>query len=64
MKIIVEACYLDEKLKRLACKIVEDIGADFIKTSTGKGTGGATVRDVELLPRSALESVGVKPPEG
>ncbi len=43
VKIVVEACYLDDKMKRLVCKIVEDVGADFIKTSTGKGPGGATV---------------------
>jgi len=60
IKIIVEACYLDDKLKRLACKIVEDVGADFIKTSTGKGPGGATVRDVELFRDLLSEGVGVK----
>src|SRR5660397_299364 len=35
VKVVVEAYYLDDKLKRLASKIVEDVGADFIKTSTG-----------------------------
>ena len=60
VKIIVEACYLDDKMKRLACKIVEDVGADFIKTSTGKGPGGATVRDVELFRDLLSEGVGVK----
>ena len=39
VKANVEAYYLDEKLKRLVCKIVEDSGADFIKTSTGKAAG-------------------------
>ena len=47
-------------MKRLACKIVEDVGADFIKTSTGKGPGGATVRDVELFRDLLSEGVGVK----
>lgn len=60
VKVIVEACYLDDKLKRLACKIIEDVGADFIKTSTGKGPGGATVRDVELFRDLLPEGVGVK----
>lgn len=64
VKIIVEAFYLDEKLKRLACKIVEDVGADFIKTSTGKAAGGATVRDVELFRDLLSESVGVKAAAG
>jgi deoxyribose-phosphate aldolase len=60
VKVIVEAYYLDEKHKRLACKIVEDAGADFIKTSTGKAPGGATVKDVELFRDLLSESVGVK----
>jgi deoxyribose-phosphate aldolase len=60
VKVVVEAYYLDEKLKRLACKIVEDAGADFIKTSTGKAPGGATVKDVELFRDLLSESVGVK----
>ena len=49
----------DEKLKRLVCKIVEDSGADFIKTSTGYAPGGATAKDVELFRDLLPESVGV-----
>jgi len=60
VKVIVEAYYLDDKLKRLVCKIVEDSGADFIKTSTGKAPGGATPRDVELFRDLLSENVGVK----
>ncbi|GAB4254959.1 MAG: deoxyribose-phosphate aldolase [Thermoleophilia bacterium] len=60
VKVIVEACYLDDKLKRLVAKIVEDSGADFLKTSTGKGPGGATARDVELFRDLLSENVGVK----
>jgi deoxyribose-phosphate aldolase len=60
VKVIVEAYYFDEKMKRLICKIVEDSGADFIKTSTGKAPGGATVRDVELFRDLLSENVGVK----
>jgi deoxyribose-phosphate aldolase len=60
VKVILECGYLDDKLKKLSCKIVEDAGADFVETSTGFGEGGATVHDVELLRDSLPESVGVK----
>jgi deoxyribose-phosphate aldolase len=60
VKIIIETCYLTTKYKRLACKIVESAGADFVKTSTGIGPRGATVRDVELLRDCLSESVAVK----
>jgi len=59
VKANVEAYYLDDKLKRLVCKIVEGSGADFIKTSTGKAPGGATAKDVELFRDLLPESVGV-----
>ena len=60
VKAIIETCYLDEKLKRLACKICEQAGVDFVKTSTGVGPHGATVKDVELL-RDCLDAhIGVK----
>jgi len=59
VKANVEAYYLDEKLKRLVCKIVEDCGADFITTSTGFAPGGATAKDVELFRDLLPESVGV-----
>ena len=60
VKIIIETCYLTTKLKKLACRIVEDAGADFVKTSTGLGTGGATIHDVELLRDCLGEHVAVK----
>ena len=60
VKVIIETCYLSHKLKRLACKVVETAGADFVKTSTGTGPKGATVRDVELLRDSLGEHVSVK----
>jgi deoxyribose-phosphate aldolase len=60
VKVIIECCYLSNKMKKLSCKIVEDAGADFIKTSTGVGPQGATVADVELLRDSLSEHVGVK----
>jgi deoxyribose-phosphate aldolase len=60
VKVIIETCYLTNKMKRLACKIVEQSGADFVKTSTGVGPRGATVQDVELLRDALGEHVGVK----
>ena len=60
VKAIIETCYLDEKMKRLACRICTQAGVDFVKTSTGLGPYGATVEDVELL-RDCLDAhVGVK----
>ena len=60
VKAIIETCYLSNKLKQLACRIVEDAGADFVKTSTGLGPAGATVHDVELLRDALSERVAVK----
>ena len=60
VKAIVESCYLTTKLKKLACKIVETAGADFVKTSTGCGPHGATVADVELMRDVLSERVGIK----
>lgn len=59
VKVIIEAPLMDDKLKRLACKIVADVGADFAKTCTGVGTQ-ATVHDVELMRDALPEAVGVK----
>ncbi len=60
VKAIIETCYLDERLKRLACRICEQAGVDFVKTSTGCGPKGATVEDVELLRDCLDESIAVK----
>lgn len=60
VKVIMETCYLDKKLKKLACRMIEDGGADFVKTSTGFGPEGATVADVELLRDELSENLGVK----
>lgn len=49
LKVIIETCYLTKEEKELACKMSLNAGADFVKTSTGFGTGGATVEDVELM---------------
>jgi deoxyribose-phosphate aldolase len=60
VKAIIETCYLDDKLKRLACHICEQAGVDFVKTSTGLGPHGATVEDVELLRDNLDAHIGVK----
>jgi deoxyribose-phosphate aldolase len=60
VKAIIETCYLTNKLKRLTCKICEQAGVDFVKTSTGCGPRGATVQDVELLRECLGEHIGVK----
>jgi deoxyribose-phosphate aldolase len=60
VKVIMETAYFDKKMKKLACKMIEDGGADFVKTSTGFGPEGATVADVELLRDELSENLGVK----
>ena len=60
VKAIIETCYLTKPLKKLTCKICEQAGVDFVKTSTGCGPKGATVRDVELLRDCLGELIGVK----
>lgn len=49
VKVIIETCYLNEEQKKIACELSLKAGADFVKTSTGFGTGGATPHDVELM---------------
>lgn len=49
LKVIIETCYLNDDQKRLASQVCVDAGADFVKTSTGFGTGGATLVDVQLI---------------
>ena len=49
LKVIIETCYLTDAEKVLACTLAVEAGADFVKTSTGFGTGGATVEDVQLM---------------
>jgi deoxyribose-phosphate aldolase len=60
MKVIIETAYLSNKMKRLATQIVASSGADFVKTSTGFGPGGATPEDVALLREEAPEGLAVK----
>lgn len=54
LKVILETCLLTDEEKREACRVAVDAGADFVKTSTGFGTGGASVADVALM-RAAVD---------
>lgn len=59
-KVILETCYLTDDQKRTVCHIALEAGADFVKTSTGFGTAGATVEDVVLMRQTVGEHMGVK----
>ena len=60
LKVIIETCYLSEEEKIRLCGIVTEAGADFIKTSTGFGTAGATIADVKLFRQHIGPKVKVK----
>lgn len=60
VKVILETATLTEQAKILACEAAVDVGAHFVKTSTGFGAGGATVDDVELLRETVGSQLGVK----
>ncbi len=60
LKVIIETCLLTEEEKILACKLVTEAGADYIKTSTGFSTAGATLEDVRLMRANVGEKVLVK----
>ena len=60
VKVIVENCYLDDDQKAQLCAICGEVNADFVKTSTGYGTGGATRADLILMRRSAPPHVKLK----
>jgi deoxyribose-phosphate aldolase len=59
-KVIIETCYLTEPEKEVAIKLVSEAGAEFVKTSTGYGTGGATVEDIRLMRKLSAPRVKVK----
>jgi len=59
LKVIIETCFLTEEEKRTVLEIIEEVGADFAKTSTGFGTHGATVEDVRLM-KSVLRNIKIK----
>lgn len=60
LKVIIETCFLTEEEKIAMCKSVTDAGADYIKTSTGFGTGGATLDDVKLFKKHIGPNVKIK----
>ena len=60
IKAIMETCFLDDDTLKLCCQTAKKAGADFVKTSTGFSTGGATVHDVELMRKTVGEEMGVK----
>lgn len=60
LKVIVETCYLTEAEKIRLCEIVTEVGADYIKTSTGFGTGGAVLEDIDLFRAHIGENVKIK----
>ena len=60
VKVIIETCLLTDEEKVKACQIAKEVGADFVKTSTGFSTGGATVADVRLMRETVGPEMGVK----
>ena len=60
LKVIIETCLLTEEEKKTMCRIVTDCGADFIKTSTGFSTGGATPEDIKLFAENVGPDVRIK----
>lgn len=60
LKVIIETCLLTDEEKITVCKLSKEAGADFVKTSTGFSTHGATVEDVKLMRETVGEDIGVK----
>jgi len=60
VKVIIETCYLSDAEKAKACEAAQRAGADFVKTSTGFGTGGATPEDVKLMKKAVGGKLQVK----
>lgn len=60
LKVIIETCYLTESEKIQLCRVVTEAQADYIKTSTGFGSGGATLADIELIGRHIGSGVKIK----
>lgn len=60
LKVILETCLLSDEEKERACRLAVKAGADFVKTSTGFSTGGATAHDVALMRKTVGPNVGVK----
>ncbi|MCL6587090.1 MAG: deoxyribose-phosphate aldolase [Anoxybacillus sp.] len=60
VKVIIETCLLTEEEKVRACRLAVQAGADYVKTSTGFSTGGATVEDIALMRKTVGPNIGVK----
>jgi deoxyribose-phosphate aldolase len=60
VKVILETCLLTDEEKVKVCQICKEVGADFVKTSTGFSTGGATVHDIKLMRETVGKDMGVK----
>lgn len=60
LKVIIETCLLTDEEKKIMCKIVGEAGADFIKTSTGFASGGATPEDIRLFSENVPEGLKIK----
>ncbi len=60
VKVILETCLLTEEEKKMACQLSMEAGADFVKTSTGFSTGGATLEDVKLMKSVVGSKLGIK----
>ena len=60
VKVIIETCLLTDEEKIKACELSQKAGADFVKTSTGFSTGGATVHDIVLMRKTVGAEMGVK----
>jgi len=60
VKVIIETCYLNDEQKKIACELSEAAGADFVKTSTGYGTKGATIEDLKIMRAAVSDKVRVK----
>jgi len=60
VKVIFENCYLQDSHKIRLCELCAEVGADFVKTSTGYGTGGATIADLKLMRKHSPPHIRVK----
>ncbi|MEJ1222473.1 deoxyribose-phosphate aldolase [Sediminicola sp. 1XM1-17] len=60
LKVIIETCYLTDEEKIKACKLIELAKADYVKTSTGFGPEGATIKDISLLKKTVGNNIKIK----
>lgn len=60
VKVIIETCLLNDEEKIITCKLAKEAGADFVKTSTGFSTGGASVHDILLMKKTVGDDMGIK----